>query len=119
MRRSQVGDHADVVAESVGDDQVEAPVAVHVGQLDVQAAQVRADVVQAFGRLTSPDDPTAQRVLVGALGVSGDGVEQNDFIAAGGGVGFEPPPELRIDNFSFNGVELPYLKFPPNPTLTR
>ena len=53
--------------------------------------------------------------LVGALGVSGDGVEQNDLIAADGGRGFEPPPELRIDNFSFQGVRLPYLKFPETP----
>jgi len=58
-------------------------------------------------------------VLVGGLGVSGDGVEQNDFIAAGGAVGFEPPFNLRIDNFTFNGVALPYLKFPPNPTLAK
>ncbi|HEX5053223.1 MAG TPA: hypothetical protein VFZ65_15720 [Planctomycetota bacterium] len=53
--------------------------------------------------------------LVGALGVSGDGVEQNDLIAFEGGRGFEPPPELRIDNFSFLGVRLPYLKFPQTP----
>jgi uncharacterized protein GlcG (DUF336 family) len=53
--------------------------------------------------------------LVGALGVSGDGVEQNDLIAFDGGRGFEPPPELRIDNFSFQGVRLPYLKFPETP----
>ncbi|MBX3464873.1 MAG: heme-binding protein [Planctomycetes bacterium] len=53
--------------------------------------------------------------LVGALGVSGDGVEQNDLIAFEGGRGFEPPPELRIDNFSFDGVRLPYLKFPQTP----
>ncbi|NRA95719.1 MAG: heme-binding protein [Planctomycetes bacterium] len=54
-------------------------------------------------------------VLVGALGVSGDGVENNDFIAAGGAMSFEPPPALRIDNFFFMGVRLPYLKFPTNP----
>ena len=53
--------------------------------------------------------------LVGALGVSGDGVEQNDLIAFDGGAGFEPPPELRIDNFEFQGVKLPYLKFPETP----
>ena len=53
--------------------------------------------------------------LVGALGVSGDGVEQNDLIAFEGGRGFEPPPELRIDNFTFAGVRLPYLKFPETP----
>jgi hypothetical protein len=53
--------------------------------------------------------------LVGAIGVSGDGVEQNDLIAFDGGRGFEPPPELRIDNFTFAGVRLPYLKFPQTP----
>jgi uncharacterized protein GlcG (DUF336 family) len=53
--------------------------------------------------------------LVGALGVSGDGVEQNDLIAFEGGAGFEPPPELLIDNFKFDGVTLPYLKFPETP----
>jgi hypothetical protein len=53
--------------------------------------------------------------LVGALGVSGDGVEQNDLIAFEGGLGFEPPPELRIDNFTFQGVRLPYVKFPQTP----
>lgn len=54
-------------------------------------------------------------VLVGGLGVSGDGVENNDFIAAGGGLNFEPPNALRIDNFFFQGVRIPYLKFPTNP----
>jgi uncharacterized protein GlcG (DUF336 family) len=53
--------------------------------------------------------------LVGALGVSGDGVEQNDLIAFDGGRGFEPPPELLITNFTFDGVRLPYLKFPESP----
>lgn len=54
-------------------------------------------------------------ILVGALGVSGDGVEGNDFIAAGGAFGFEAPTNIRIDNFFFQGVRLPYLKFPQNP----
>lgn len=54
-------------------------------------------------------------VLVGALGVSGDGVENNDFIAAGGAMTFEPPPAIRIDEFAFLGVRIPYLKFPTNP----
>lgn len=53
--------------------------------------------------------------LVGALGVSGDGVEQNDLIAFDGGRGFEPPPELQIENFTYLGVRLPYLKFPQTP----
>ena len=53
--------------------------------------------------------------LVGALGVSGDGVEQNDLIAFDGGKGFEPPMAIRIDNFSFQSVRLPYVKFPQTP----
>ena len=40
---------------------------------------------------------------------------QNDLIAFEGGRGFEPPPELRIDNFEFDGVKLPYLMFPETP----
>jgi uncharacterized protein GlcG (DUF336 family) len=59
--------------------------------------------------------------LVGGLGVSGDGIEQNDLITAGGTVGFEPPQALRVDNSvirvgSGEEVRLPYLKFPRNPT---
>ncbi len=59
-------------------------------------------------------------VLVGGLGVSGDGVEQNDLVTAGGAVGFEPPNELRVDNSQIRTrsgevIRLPYLKFPRNP----
>lgn len=55
-------------------------------------------------------------VLVGGLGVSGDGVEQDDFVAAGAAVGFETPSEIRSDQFEIRGVRMPYLKFPRNPT---
>jgi hypothetical protein len=55
-------------------------------------------------------------VLVGGLGVSGDGVEQDDFVAAGGARGFEAPAAIRADQVSVRGVRLPYLKFPRNPT---
>jgi hypothetical protein len=51
--------------------------------------------------------------------VSGDGVEQNDLVTAAGAVGFEPPPELRVDQSrivtSQGEVRLPWLKFPRNP----
>ena len=56
-------------------------------------------------------------VLVGAIGVSGDGVDQDDYVAAAGAVGFEPWPQYRIDNFSYSGARLPYLKFPRSPDL--
>lgn len=53
--------------------------------------------------------------LIGGLGVSGDGVEQDDFVTAGASIGFEAPPAIRADQFSFNGVALPYYKFPQLP----
>ena len=56
-------------------------------------------------------------ILMGGLGVSGDGVDQDDFVTAGGAAGFEAPAAIRADQFSINGVRLPYLKFPNNPTL--
>jgi uncharacterized protein GlcG (DUF336 family) len=55
-------------------------------------------------------------VLVGGLGVSGDGVDQDDFVTAGGGVGFEAPASIRADQVVIDGVRLPYLSFPRNPT---
>lgn len=55
-------------------------------------------------------------VLVGGLGVSGDGVEQDDFVADGGSRGFEAPIPMRADQIFIREVRLPYLKFPRNPT---
>jgi len=54
--------------------------------------------------------------LVGGLGISGDGVDQDDFVAAGGSAGFEAPAGIRADQIVLQGVRLPYLKFPSNPT---
>ncbi len=55
-------------------------------------------------------------VLAGGLGISGDGVDQDDFVTAGGAVGFEAPTGIRADQIFINGVRLPYFKFPRNPT---
>jgi len=55
-------------------------------------------------------------VLAGGLGVSGDGVDQDDFVTNGGTKGFEAPASIRADQISINNVRLPYLKFPRNPT---
>ena len=62
-------------------------------------------------------------VLIGGIGVSGDGVEQDDFVTAEGIKAaqqallfqLEPDPSIRCDNFSVRGVALPYYKFPQNP----
>jgi|SRR5215469_10414517 len=55
-------------------------------------------------------------VLAGGLGVSGDGVDQDDFVTAAGAVGFEAPSLIHADQIVDQGVRLPYLKFPQNPT---
>jgi len=54
--------------------------------------------------------------LVGGLGVSGDGVDQDDYVTNGGAAGFEAPTNIRADQVMDQGVRLPYFKFPRNPT---
>jgi uncharacterized protein GlcG (DUF336 family) len=54
--------------------------------------------------------------LVGGLGVSGDGVDQDDYATAGGAQGFEAPDNIRADQVMLRGVRLTYQKFPANPT---
>ncbi len=56
-------------------------------------------------------------VLVGAIGVSGDGIDQDDLIAASGTVGFLPPLAIRADRQMYRDARLPYAKFPRNPEL--
>lgn len=51
-------------------------------------------------------------VLVGAVGASGDGIDQDDFVAAAGSVGFDVPPNLSADRFTVRGIRLPV----PSPT---
>jgi len=53
--------------------------------------------------------------LIGGLGISGDGVEQDDVVAAAGAQGFEAPAAIRADQVFVRGVRLPYLKFNRNP----
>jgi uncharacterized protein GlcG (DUF336 family) len=56
-------------------------------------------------------------VLIGAIGVSGDGVDQDDLVAASGTPGFQPDPSIRADNFTYLGARLPYAVFPRAPLL--
>jgi len=55
--------------------------------------------------------------LVGAVGISGDGIDQDDIIAAAGSTGFAPPPPIRADQFFVRDVRLPFVKFPRSPNL--
>jgi uncharacterized protein GlcG (DUF336 family) len=67
--------------------------------------------------------------LAGGLGISGDGVDQDDFVTNSGASGFLnfvptctgancylPATNIRADQQIVNGVRLPFSKFPRNPT---
>jgi hypothetical protein len=53
--------------------------------------------------------------LIGAVGVSGDGVDQDDIATISGTVDFPADPLIRSDNFTYHGARLPYVKFPRDP----
>ena len=55
--------------------------------------------------------------LVGAIGISGDGIDQDDLIAAAGAAGYAPPVGIRSDQFFVREVRLPFVKFPRSPNL--
>ena len=62
--------------------------------------------------------------VIGGLGVSGDGVEQDDYVSQLASEGFHPPRALRVDNSLVVGadgarVRLPYLKLPRVPEFRR
>jgi uncharacterized protein GlcG (DUF336 family) len=62
--------------------------------------------------------------VIGGLGVSGDGVDQDDYVSQLGSAGFHPPDALRVDNSVMRdsqgrAVRLPYLKLPRNPELQK
>ena len=54
-------------------------------------------------------------VLIGAIGISGDGVDQDDIVGASGTHNFLTPGTLRADQFTFKGARLPFAKFPRDP----
>ncbi|MDR3458351.1 MAG: heme-binding protein [Verrucomicrobiae bacterium] len=55
--------------------------------------------------------------LIGAVGVSGDGIDQDDLVAASGAAVFLPPAAIRADQTQYRGARLPFAKFPRNPAM--
>ena len=53
--------------------------------------------------------------LIGAIGISGDGVDQDDIVGAAGTHDFLAPYSIRADQFAYLGARLPYAKFPRDP----
>jgi uncharacterized protein GlcG (DUF336 family) len=60
-------------------------------------------------------DLGAGRAIVGGFGVSGDGVTEDDVVTTIGISGYEPPEQLRVDNYKFLNVRLPYNNYLRNP----
>jgi hypothetical protein len=57
---------------------------------------------------------------VGGLGISGDGVDQDDVVTFGAKKGFDTLPDgvLRADLVFFRDVRLPFQKFNRQPRIT-
>ena len=54
-------------------------------------------------------------VLSLGLGVSGDGVAQDDVITSAAGAKYAPPTSLDADNYFVRGIRLPFMNFDRNP----
>lgn len=83
-----------------------------------QGFQVGAPNVNKSGIVFFPGSTGLYRngTLIGGLGVSGDGVDEDDYVTNGGAAGFQAPTSMRADQILDQGVRLPYFKFPRNPT---
>jgi hypothetical protein len=57
--------------------------------------------------------------LVGAIGVSGDGILQDNQIAAAGAFGLDAPAAIRADQVMVQGLRLVYNKFDRNPNIAK
>lgn len=97
-------------------------------QFDVAAPLLSAPAAPGNGDPALPNGITIfpggfplyrKGVIVGAIGVSGDGIEQDDLIAASGGSLFPAPAGVSADHHFVRGVRLPYAKFPRGPLLTK
>ena len=61
-------------------------------------------------------DGSGQKVLVGGVGVSGDGVDQDDVVTFAASRGYRVPPNIpRADQVFVRGIRIPFQKFNRNP----
>lgn len=76
------------------------------------------DLLNSTLMIFSGSSPVAKNgVLAGAIGISGDGIDQDDIIGSYGSENFEIQPDQRIDRFFMRGIRIPYTKFPRHPHL--
>lgn len=103
-----------------------------VFNVGLQLDLIKANLLAALGGANVPCAPIANvangiqifagsvplyknGVLVGAIGISGDGIDQDDIIAAAGANGYAPAATIRSDQVFVRDVRLPFLKFPRSP----
>ncbi len=55
------------------------------------------------------------QTLLGGLGISGDGVDQDDLTTTQAILGYDSPGALRADNYRVFGIRLPFHKYNRNP----
>lgn len=118
-----------LTAENVG---APVPAATFDPKLDPASATVLGyDAFFPNTNFQDPDDPLNQNgivffpgstpiykegKLIGGLGVSGDGVDQDDVVTFIASQGFFPPDQIvRADETAVRNVRLPYVKFLRNP----
>jgi hypothetical protein len=53
--------------------------------------------------------------MLGGLGVSSDGVDQDDFVTSGGAQNYCAPANIQASQIVIRRVRLPYWSFPKNP----
>jgi uncharacterized protein GlcG (DUF336 family) len=53
-------------------------------------------------------------VLMGGIGVSGDGVDQDDVVTASAAAAYAAPANIQADQYFVNGVRLPYQSYDRN-----
>ncbi len=119
----------EVKAGTVG-QQITDSVNANLALLPMPPAGVAADETRFTAGPPNPNLPNGITVfpggfplyrngqLIGAVGVSGDGVDQDDLVGASAtGTEFDAPGKIRADAFTYDGARLPYAKFPRNPEL--
>ena len=83
---------------------------------DTTAPLNQSGIVFFPGGVPLYKDINGTKVLVGGLGVSGDGVDQDDDVTFSASLGFRPPATTpRADQVFVRGVRIPYQKFNRNP----
>jgi uncharacterized protein GlcG (DUF336 family) len=85
------------------------------GSLQSQPLANQNGVVFFPGSTPLYGPPAGGSALVGGLGISGDGVDQDDVVTVSSARGFEPPATQRVDRFIIGKVRLPFQKFNRNP----